>query len=85
MKKAENLQEPQKQALNIPVVSSSVSDEFIINGSGLFHWNSSLTKETKLKMVSWYNNLSSEEKQYIDDFRHESAMDEYDSHCGAEL
>ena len=38
-----------------------------------------------LLMVEWYNNLSSEEKQYVDDLRHEAAMDEYDSHCGEEL
>ena len=43
-----------KEKLNIPV-----SDDYIINGSGLFHWNSSIKKEVKLKMVEWYNNLSS--------------------------
>lgn len=69
-----------KEKLNIPV-----SDDYIINGSGLFHWNSSIKKEVKLKMVEWYNNLSSEERQYVDDLRHEAAMEEYDSHCGAEL
>ncbi len=71
--------------LNISVVSESVSDDYIINGSGLFHWNSSIKKDVKLKMIEWYNNLSSEEKQYVDDLRHEAAMDEYDSHCGEEL
>jgi hypothetical protein len=71
--------------LNISVVSESVSDDYIINGSGLFHWNSSIKKDVKLKMVEWYNNLSSVEKQYVDDLRHEAAMDEYDSHCGEEL
>jgi hypothetical protein len=69
----------------IPCVSGSVSDDFLINGSGLFHWNSSIKKDVKLKMIEWYNNLSSVEQQYIDDFRHEAAMDEYDSHCGEEL
>lgn len=69
------------QALNKAVVS----DDFIINGCGLFHWNSSIKKEVKLKMIEWYNNLSSEEKQYVDDLRHEAAMEEYDSHCGEEL
>lgn len=74
-----------KENLNISVVSESVSDDYIINGSGLFHWNSSIKKDVKLKMVEWYNNLSSVEKQYVDDLRHEAAMDEYDSHCGEEL
>lgn len=61
------------------------SDDDIINGSGLFHWNSSIKKDVKLKMVEWYNNLSSEEKEYVIDLRHEAAMDEYDSYCGEEL
>jgi glyceraldehyde-3-phosphate dehydrogenase/erythrose-4-phosphate dehydrogenase len=64
---------------------NSVSDDYIINGSGLFHWNSSIKKDVKLKMIEWYNNLSSVEKQYVDDLRHEAAMYEYDSHCGEEL
>jgi hypothetical protein len=51
-------------------VSESVSDDYIINGSGLFHWNSSIKKDVKLKMVEWYNNLSTVEKQYVDDLRH---------------
>ena len=71
--------------LNMPVVSESVSDDLDINGSGLFHWNSSIKKEVKLKMVKWYNNLSSEERQYVDDLRHEAAMEECDSHCVDEL
>lgn len=74
-----------EQTCTIHSVSESVSDDYIINGSGLFHWNSSIKKDVKLKMVAWYNNLSSEEKQYVDDLRHEAAMDEYDSHCGEEL
>lgn len=56
-----------------------VSDDYLINGSGLFNWNSSLKKEVKLKMLDWYNNLSEEEKQYVDDFRTEAAKDEYDN------
>jgi hypothetical protein len=63
----------------------TTEEDLIINGSGLFHWNSALKKDIKLKMVEWYNNLSQEEKQYVLDLRHEAAMDEYDSHCGDEL
>ena len=57
----------------------------LINCNGLFHWNSSIKDDIKLKMLEWYNNLTDEEKQYVMDFRHEAAMDEYDSHCGEEL
>ena len=56
-----------------------------IDGSGLFHWNTSIKRDKKLKMLKWYNNLSPEEKKYVRDFRHEAAMDEYDSHCGEDL
>ena len=31
------------------------SDDFKIIGSGLFHWNSSVDKNTKLKMIDWFN------------------------------
>lgn len=61
------------------------SEEELIVGSGLFHWNSSLTKETKIKMMNWYNGLSKEEQTFVLDLRHEAAMNEYDSHCGEEL
>ena len=70
---------------NEATVSENVSDDCIISDSGLFHWNSSIKKEIKLKMVEWYDNLSSEERQYVDDLRHEAAMEEYDSHCGKEI
>lgn len=60
-------------------------EELIINGSGLFHWKSFLKPEVQLKMVEWYDNLSPEEKQYVQDLRYEAQMDEYDSHCGEEL
>jgi hypothetical protein len=69
----------------LPFVSGSVSDDFLINGSGLFHWNSSIKREVKIEMINWYNGLPKEQQKYIDDFRHEAAMDEYDSHCGEEL
>ena len=61
------------------------TDDFKINGSGLFHWNSSANKITKLRIVEWFNNLSDVEKGYVDQLRYEAASDEYDSHCGAEI
>ena len=67
------------------VVSDTDSDNYTIDVSGLFHWNSSIEKEIKLKMIECYNNLSSEERQYVEDLRHEAAMKEFDSHCVDEL
>ena len=60
-------------------------DDFKIFESGLFNSKSRIPKETKLKMVDWYNNLSEEEKQFVDDLRHEAVMDEWDANAGAEL
>jgi hypothetical protein len=62
-----------------------MDDLEVIDGSGLFHWNSTIKKDVKLKIVNWYNSLSSEEKDYVEKLRQEAAMDEYDTHCGAEL
>ena len=42
-----------QENLNISDVSDSVSDDYIINGSGLINWNSSLSKETKLQIVNY--------------------------------
>lgn len=60
-------------------------EELIINGSGLFNWNSSLTQDKKLKIVEWYYYLSPEEKQYVQDLRDEAEADAHESYCGAEL
>lgn len=50
------------------------SNDFrLIDGSGLFFWNSSLDYETKLKIVNWYNNLSEEDKRYVDILRAEAS------------
>jgi hypothetical protein len=56
-----------------------------VNGSGLFNWNSSIKDEVKIKMLEWYNSLTDEERKYVNDFRHEAEMDEFDSHCGEEM
>jgi hypothetical protein len=71
--------------MKIKRLNEQYEDQNLINGSGLFHWNSSIKDDVKLKMVKWYNNLSSEERQYVDDLRNEAAMNEYDSHCGEEI
>jgi len=59
-------------------VCGDVSDEYIINGSGLFNWNSSLSTDKKLEMLKWFYNLSDLEKEYVMNFRREAEMDEYE-------
>jgi hypothetical protein len=66
-------------------MESDISDDVIIHGSGLFNWNSSIKKEVKLKMIIWYNNLSPEEKQFVDDLRYEAVLDEMESNAGEYL
>lgn len=83
-KKAQNSNNSETPSLNIAGVSGSVSDDYRINGSGLFYWNSELTKETKLSMLDWYDKLSDIEKQYIMNFRREAEMDEYEAHYSGE-
>ena len=48
----------------------------LINGSGLFFWNSDLDEDTKLKIVIWYKSLSAENKKYVDILRSEARDDE---------
>lgn len=67
------------------ITNKIISDDDIINGSGLFNWNSSIKKDVKLKMIKWYNGLSLEEQEYVNDLRHEAVMDECDSQCDASL
>lgn len=74
-----------KERTNNDIEPLDTSVDYMIHGSGLFNWNSSIKKDVKLKMIEWYNNLSPIEKQYVDDLRNEAVMDEYDSHCGEEL
>lgn len=61
--------------LNISVVSESVSkeDRFLIDGSGLFFFNTRLDDATKLKIVKWYKNLSDDERRFVDILRNESS------------
>ena len=61
--------------LNISDVSESVSkeDRFLIDGSGLFFFNTSLDDETKLKITKWYKNLSDDDRKYVDILRNEAS------------
>lgn len=74
---------------NLHSFEQQSNDDYLINGSGLFHWNSRIKKDVKLKMIEWFNNLTPIEQQYVMDLRQEAANDEfdgeYDSHCGEEL
>lgn len=43
----------------------------VINGSGLFFWNSTLDDNIKLEIVNWYNSLPPNEKKFVDILRNE--------------
>ena len=49
--------------------------KFEINGSGLFNWNSSLTDERKLEILSWFKGLTKEEQKYVNEIRSEGYDD----------
>lgn len=74
-----------KEAMGEEETNKIISTDDIINGSGLFNWNSSIKKDVKLKMIKWYNSLSLEEQEYVNDLRQEAVMDECDSQCDASL
>ena len=58
-------------------INESVSNYELINGSGLFFWNTMLDNNTKLEIVNWYNSLSKEEQKYVDILRDEAKEDAY--------
>ena len=76
-KRLKNIQtfEQKTSELNISGVSDSVSkeDRFLIDGSGLFFFNTRLDDETKLKITKWYKNLSDVDREYVDILRNESS------------
>jgi len=57
-------------------------EQFLIDGSGLFHWNSSLSEETQLEVVKWYNSLDDQQKKYVDILRDESNDKGYEVGAG---
>ena len=61
--------------LNISDVNESISkeDQFLIDGSGLFFFNTRLDDETKLKITKWYKKLSDDDRKYVDILRNESS------------
>ena len=48
-------------------------DKVLIDGSGLFFFNTRLDDETKLKIVKWYKDLSDDDRSYVDILRNESS------------
>ena len=62
--------------------SITQEEEYSINGSGLFNWNSDLSEEEKLDIINWFNNLSTKEKEYIMILRDEARADEADTCAG---
>ena len=42
------------------------NSSYEINGSDLFHWNSSIKDNIKLEIINWYKNLSDKDKYYVD-------------------
>lgn len=51
------------------------NDTFRINGCGLFYWASSLSDARKLEILNWYEGLTKEEKEMVQDLRQESYED----------
>jgi len=50
-----------------------MNDTYLINGSGLFFFNSRLDNKVKIEILNWYNNLSKEEKKFVDILRNEAS------------
>jgi hypothetical protein len=52
-----------------------MDDNYLVNGCGLFFFNSKLKKNDKLNILNWYNGLSKEHKNYVDILRNEAIDD----------
>lgn len=47
----------------------------LVNGSGLFFWNSNVTLDKKVEIVNWYNEQNKEVKEMIDILKSEASDD----------
>jgi len=63
--------------MKIKLFNKLKSDNEIINNSGLFFFKTQLDDNIKLEIANWYNNLSENEKKFIDIIINE-ASDEID-------
>jgi hypothetical protein len=50
-------------------------ENYRINGSGLFFFNSNLSDDKKLEILNWHDSLSAMQKEYVSLIRQE-AIDE---------
>lgn len=66
---------------NIFNVNESITydDRLLIQNSELFHWQSRVSDEEKLRILNWYNSLSKQEKNDIDILRENSYSEGYES------
>lgn len=58
--------------------SITVDEKFLINGSELFHWQSRVPDEEKLRIINWYKSLSQQERDDIDILRDNSYSEGYE-------
>jgi hypothetical protein len=65
--KLKNLGFLKNESVNEAVNDQGEHEEnHIINGSGLFFFNSTVDKKTKLDIIAWYKGLTPIEKEYVD-------------------
>lgn len=57
------------------IEETSQSPEHRINGSGFFHFLSSLSEAKKLEILDWFDSLTDKQKEYVEVLRRE-AIDE---------
>ena len=44
----------------------SVSAAYVIDGSGLFHWQSRVSDEKKLRIIEWFNEMPKQHREYVE-------------------
>ena len=49
------------------------SVDFRINGSGMFHFNSSLSQAEKLEILDWLDSLSPRQREFVKILRNEAS------------
>ena len=54
----------------------NIEERELVDGCGLFFFNSLLPEDLKIKIAKWYKGLSKEEQNFIDIVRTESKTEE---------
>jgi len=62
-----------KKYTNFKINESQSEEQELINGSGLFFFNSRLDDTIKLEILKWYKSLPGEHKKYVDILRTEAS------------